>query len=157
MSSLVLRTAARGLLPLLVLFSVFLLIRGHHAPGGGFSGGLVAAGALTLYSFAFDSRSVLIAIRVHPLLIAGAGLTLAGASGALGAVLGRPYLTAVWGYLPLPGGAVELGTPLVFDAGVYLAVIGATLTMLLALHQEQTRNEGPRYTRRGAARRRAGE
>jgi multicomponent Na+:H+ antiporter subunit B len=130
-------TAARLLLPLLLLFSVFLLLRGHHEPGGGFAGGLVAAAAFIVYGLTTDVVSARRVLRVRPRDLIGAGLLLALGSGLVPVVSGAPFLTGRWAELPLGvGGRVEIGTPLVFDAGIYLAVIGVTLTIMLALAEE---------------------
>ena len=137
MSSLILSTAARLLLPLLLLFSVFLLLRGHHEPGGGFAGGLVAAAAFSLLMVAFDVPTARRSLGLDPRTLIGIGLVIALASGMVGPLTGRPFLTGVWGYLPLPGGAVDLGTPLLFDVGVYLVVVGTALTIILALGEEE--------------------
>ena len=137
MRSLILQTATRFLITLLLLFSLFLLVRGHHLPGGGFAGGLVAAGAFGLHSLAFDERETRRLLRVDPVILTAAGLVVALVSGLPGLLSGQPYLTARWGYLPLPGALrVELGTPLLFDLGVYFAVLGTTLTIILALEEE---------------------
>ena len=132
--SVIVSTTARFLLPLLLLFSLSLLVRGHDGPGGGFAGGLVAATAFALYLFAGDVRSDPRLLRVEPRVVTGAGLLLAAASGAAPLVAGRPFLTGAWTALRLPLlGEVALGTPLVFDAGVYLVVAGVTLTIIFAL------------------------
>ena len=132
--TIILRTAARQLLPLLVLFSVFLLLRGHNAPGGGFVGGLVAAAAFTLYALAFGPAAARAALRAEPRSLVVAGLLVAGAAGAAGPLYGRPFLTGLWAELTLPlFGTLYLGTPLLFDLGVYLVVLGVTLTILLTL------------------------
>jgi multicomponent Na+:H+ antiporter subunit B len=135
-SSLLLQTATRFLQPLLLVFSVLLLLRGHDEPGGGFVGGLTAAGAFALNAIAYGVPAARRALRADPRTLAGAGLVLATASGALSLALGRPFLTGVWVALPLPGGRLELGTPLLFDAGVYLVVLGAALTIILVLGEE---------------------
>jgi multicomponent Na+:H+ antiporter subunit B len=136
MTSIILRTATRFLMTLLLLFSVFLLLRGHNEPGGGFVGGLVAAAAYILHALAFDVSSTLAALRVSPRALMGTGLLLAAGSGLLPVLLGRPFLTALWGDV-LPGaGVLELGTPLIFDTGVYIAVLGVALTIMLALAEE---------------------
>ena len=132
MRSLILATATRYILPLLLLFSVFLLVRGHNDPGGGFVGGLVAASAFALYAVAFDVESARRALGVDPRTVIGLGLLTATASGLVGLVGGRPLLTGAWSEraLPLVG---HFGTPVLFDVGVYLVVIGATLTIIFAL------------------------
>ncbi|HUE72388.1 MAG TPA: Na+/H+ antiporter subunit B [Pirellulaceae bacterium] len=140
MSSLILRTATRFMLPLLLLFSVFLLFRGHNEPGGGFAGGLVAASAFALYALAFGVPSARQSLRVDPRSLIGTGLLAAVGSGLLSLVLGKPFLAHrdLWTIVTLPGfGTLHLGTPLVFDAGVYLVVLGVTLTIILPLAEEQ--------------------
>jgi multicomponent Na+:H+ antiporter subunit B len=134
MDSLILRSAARLLLPLLLLFSIFLLLRGHNEPGGGFSGGLVAAAAFALLTIATDVPTTRRTLRMSPRIFIGAGLLVAVASGAIGLIGGGAFLTGLWAELPLPGGAtLAVGTPLLFDVGVYLVVIGVVLTIVLSL------------------------
>ncbi len=137
MTSLVLRTATRFLITLLLLFSVFLLLRGHNEPGGGFVGGLVAASAFALYSIAYDVRSTRRVLHIDPRTCIAIGLLVAVASALLPVFAGRPFLTGLWGYLGLPGrAALDVGTPLLFDIGVYLVVMGMTLTVILSLSEE---------------------
>ena len=136
MTSLLLRTAARLLMPLLLLFAVFLLLRGHNEPGGGFVAGLVVAMALVLHAGAFGvpaSRRVLI---VDPSRLLGGGLLVALASGLPAALLGRPFMSAVWTTVPMSGTAVDIGTPLLFDLGVCLVVIGFVLTIVFTLAED---------------------
>jgi multicomponent Na+:H+ antiporter subunit B len=137
MNSLILSSAARLLLPLLLLFSVFLLLRGHHEPGGGFAGGLVAAAGFSLLLIAFDVPTARRALGLDPRTLIGIGLVVALVSGLFGPLTGRPFLTGVWAYLPMPGGALDLGTPLLFDVGVYLVVVGTALTVILTLAEEE--------------------
>ena len=125
------------MLPVLLLFSLLLVWRGHNEPGGGFSGGLVAAAAFALYSIAGDAAATRQLLRFDPHVFVGSGLLLAIASAVFPLLLGLPFLTARWFELNLGGlGAIKLGTPLVFDVGVYLVVIGVTLTILLNLEEE---------------------
>jgi multicomponent Na+:H+ antiporter subunit B len=136
MISLILRTATRFLLPVLLLFSLFLLLRGHHEPGGGFAGGLVAAAAFALHLVAYDAAATRQVLRLQPQILIGTGLLLAAGSSTLALLSGQSFMTGQWGYLHLPGpGIVALGTPLVFDSGVYLVVMGVTLLMLLSLSE----------------------
>lgn len=135
MPSLILSTAARYLLPLLVLFSVFLLLRGHDEPGGGFVGGLVGASAFVLVGIADGIDQARRLLRLDPRSVVAAGLLVAVASGLPGVLLGRPPLTGWWVTLPVPGGA-KVGTPLLFDVAVYLVVLGAVLTIVFTLMEE---------------------
>jgi multicomponent Na+:H+ antiporter subunit B len=137
MNSLILRTATRFMLPLLLLFSVFLLLRGHNEPGGGFSGGLVAASAFALYSIAFGVPATRYAVGVDLHVLVGSGLLLALGSGCASLLVGQPLMTGLWTKWDVPGiGLLHVGTPLLFDIGVYLVVVGVTLSILLPLAEE---------------------
>lgn len=133
-TSLILQTAAQLLLPLLLLLSVVLLLRGHHEPGGGFIGGLVAAAAITLQLFASDMKSARSVLRIDPRSLMGVGLLVALLAALIGPITGGSLFAGRWVDLWLPLlGEVHLGTPLLFDLGVYLVVIGAVLTFVLTL------------------------
>jgi multicomponent Na+:H+ antiporter subunit B len=137
MSSLVLRVSTRFMLPLLLLFSVFLLLRGHNEPGGGFSGGLVASSAFVLYGFAFGVPEARRVLTLEPHTLLGVGLLIAVGSGSAGLLGGRPLMTGLWVQPALPGlGRLDLGTPLLFDVGVYLVVVGVVLMIILPLVEE---------------------
>ncbi len=90
MNTLIFRTVAPFLTALMILFSVFVLLRGHNEPGGGFIGGLIAASAFAIYGIAYGVAAVRRAIIVHPMSIAGAGLLLATVSGLISAFAGCP-------------------------------------------------------------------
>jgi multicomponent Na+:H+ antiporter subunit B len=136
-SSVILRMTARVLLPLLLLFSLFLFVRGHNEPGGGFVGGLVAASAWVLYAIAYSAGEARRALHVDPVMLIGVGLLLALATGLLGLLEAGAFLTALWVKVFVPGvGIVDLGTPVLFDLGVYLVVMGVVLTMILSLAEE---------------------
>lgn len=149
--SLILATAARLVLPLLLLFSVFILIRGHDAPGGGFAGGLVAAIGFTLLAISEDVESARRALRVSTRSLIGVGLLLAAVSGIVGLVVGGAFLEAIFFDLPLlAGGRIELSTVFFFDVGVYLTVIGVALTIVFTL-SEAVAEERDAEVRRGNA------
>ena len=132
--SLILRTATHFLLPLQLLFSVFLLLRGHNEPGGGFIAGLVAAGAIALYLIAFNAERTKELLHFSPHDLFGMGLLLACLAGIPPLFLGKPFFTALWWRPEIPFfGEVALSTPLLFDIGVYLTVIGSVLAIVLAL------------------------
>ena len=137
MTSLILRTTARYLTPLLLIFSVFLFWRGHNQPGGGFAGGLVAAVPFAIFSIAFGAAEARRVLHVEPHVLIATGLLTALASGVLSLISADPFLTSSWGSLRLPGfPSIDLGTPLLFDLGVYLTVIGVTLSIILTLMEE---------------------
>lgn len=136
MSSLILKTATRLLVGLILTFAVYLLLRGHNAPGGGFSAALVAGTGFALFAIAEGPAVVRRALRMQPLQIAMCGLGLAILSGLAGPMTGRPFLTGIW-WIWQPGRPYEvaIGTPLFFDFGVFFAVLGTLLTLILALEE----------------------
>jgi multisubunit Na+/H+ antiporter MnhB subunit len=136
MQSLILRTATRLLASLILVFSVYLLFRGHNSPGGGFSGALVAGTGFALYTIAEGAASVRRAIRIDPRQLIVFGMGLAILSGLAAAFLGEPFLTGLWwSVAELPDYKLVLGTPFFFDVGVYAIVLGTILTLILALEE----------------------
>ncbi|OEE32645.1 Na+/H+ antiporter subunit B [Vibrio genomosp. F10] len=136
-TSLILQVVARFLLPMLLLFSVFLLLRGHNEPGGGFIAGLVASAAFALHFFAFDATQTRKLIGIDSSYLMGGGLLISLLSGFTGFLMsGRAYLSAVWWDVYVPGiGELKISTPLIFDVGVYLVVTGMVTTLLFSLAQ----------------------
>ncbi|HNS71902.1 MAG TPA: Na+/H+ antiporter subunit B [bacterium] len=135
MVSVILATASRYLLPLMLIFSFFLLLRGHNEPGGGFVGGLVAAAAYALYFIANGIAEAQKALRTEPIRLIAAGL-LTALSSALPALLaGKPFMTGLWWNTNLPV-IGKVGTPLLFDTGVFLLVLGIALKIIFALAEE---------------------
>ncbi len=139
MNSRILQTAAVFLLPLLLLYSVLVLGRGHNLPGGGFTGGLIAAAAMALYAVAYNVALAKKLLRIDPHLVIAGGLLLAAGSGLAATVLQRPFLTGLWGSVTVGvRKEIYLGTPLLFDVGVYLVVIGVTDLIIFSLKEEET-------------------
>ncbi len=135
MTSFILRAATGYLMPLLLLLSVFMLLRGHNEPGGGFIGGLLAAAAFAFHALAWGPRATLELLRADPRTIIAAGLAAALLAGVVAAAAGEPFLTAHWLPIALPG-VGKVGTPLLFDVGVYLVVVGTTTLILLTLGED---------------------
>ena len=136
MPSLILKTATRLLVGLILTFSVYLLMRGHNAPGGGFAAALVAGTGFALFAIAEGPTVVRGAIRITPQTIVMSGLSLALASGLAALVVDQPFFTGIWwirqnGQTP----SLAIGSPLFFDVGVFLAVLGTILTLILALEE----------------------
>lgn len=141
MQSLILRSAGHFLLPLLLLFSFFLLLRGHDEPGGGFIGGLVASAAIALYQFSMDVRSARRVLRIDPRYYIAWGLLMAVSSGIIGFLNGQSFFKAQWYYLDIKGlGEIKLSTVLLFDIGVYFLVIGTVLTIVFSLAEAEAEN-----------------
>jgi len=125
---------ARLLLPLAVLVSLYLFLRGHNEPGGGFIAGLVLALALILQYVANGQRWIEQRLRTDFRAWIGAGLLIAGGAGIGSWFLGAPFLTSTYAYWSLPViGAVPLASAVVFDLGVYLTVVGATMLALVSI------------------------
>lgn len=133
--SLILTTATRFLLPLLVLFSIFVLLRGHNEPGGGFVGGLIASSAFALYALAFNVNSARRVLPSSPGLLFTIGLTLAVFSGFAGLLTGQEFMKGLWSAREVPV-IGKIGTPLFFDIGVYLVVLGVVLTIVFTFFDD---------------------
>jgi multicomponent Na+:H+ antiporter subunit B len=138
MDSILLRTGARVIVPIQLVFSLFLLVRGHNEPGGGFIGGLLAAGAIILYGIANGMPAARRKLRVQPQTLIGIGVIAATLSGVFALVAGRPFMTGLWGgSMPtLLAGTLKFGTPLLFDVGVYFVVIGVAVLMIFSVAEE---------------------
>ena len=133
MKTIILRTASDYLLPLLLLFSIFILLSGHYLPGGGFVGGLIASIAFVLHAFANGLENTKNLLRLHPGYLMPLGLlvaTLAGLSPIF--VENLPFMTGIWFQEPLPVIGM-IGSALFFDIGVYLVVIGVSLTIIFTI------------------------
>lgn len=128
-------TAAAGPLYLLILAaSIWVLLRGHNEPGGGFIGGLIAVSASILWAVAHGSDAAARRLPLgDPLQLAAFGVLLAALSGVPALFLGDDYLTHLWATLPLLVTELKISTVLIFDIGVYLCVWGALAGYALAL------------------------
>lgn len=136
--SLIIRTATTIMVPLLLLFSILLLLRGHDEPGGGFIAGLVAASAFSMYLFAYDADATKKFLKINSKILMGLGLTLAMLAGFISLAFDQAFLSAQWLYLQVGGiGTLKLSTPLLFDIGVYLVVLGTVTTIIIALAKSE--------------------
>lgn len=136
-TSLILRVGSRYLIGLLLIFSVYMLLRGHNAPGGGFIGGLTGATGFILYAFAAGTGAARAALRLQPQGIAVAGLAIALLAGLSAGLAGQDFFTGQWPFLGSAPGekGLPLSSVLAFDIGVYLVVFGAVLTLVFALEE----------------------
>lgn len=140
----------RLLLPIAGLISIYFLIRGHNLPGGGFVGGLIMATAIVLQYMMGGIIWVEARPRIHPQYWISLGLLAAGSAAMMVWWAGKPFLSSVSLDLHLPLiGAIHLSSVLLFDIGVYMLVIGATVLILVALahqslrlHRKPARNAG---------------
>ncbi len=123
---------------IMLLLSVLLLLHGHNEPGGGFVGGLLAATAFILHALARNVASARRAVRIPPETMIALGLATSLLSGMISVWFGRPFLTGEWGTVALPlVGEVKVGTPLVFDLGVYLVVAGVVLSITFSMLEKR--------------------
>ena len=180
MRTIILSTAIRLLTPVFLIFSVYILFRGHNHPGGGFIGGLIGSIAFVFHVLAHGANATArvffsltlfhhprqeghsrtryflqimnanlrgrrkgykenhwnhVFVRVRPVYLIGLGLLLAVSSGIIGLLAGQAFMSGLWldMHLPVIG---SLGTPLMFDAGVYLLVMGMVLKMIFTMSKE---------------------
>lgn len=139
--SLILERSARLLVPPILVASLYLLFAGHNAPGGGFVGGLTAGLAIALAAAAEGTHGIRRTTLVAPTTLLGAGLVVAGMTGALGWVLGSGFLDAGARTFDFPVlGEVKVTSALAFDIGVFCVVAGMVAIVLEAL--DSTEEDG---------------
>ena len=132
MRSLILSAVARIFFAIMIAGSLWVLLRGHNEPGGGFIGGLVGAAGFATLALAAGVEAARRTLMLHPVVVMGLGLVLAFVSGVPGILTDGSFLTHQWGSLA----GVKLGTTIVFDLGVYLVVVGGVLSFMFRLYEE---------------------
>ena len=122
----ILRTVSGFLLPFLILFSLFLLVRGHTSPGGGFIAGVMGGLSLALFAITFGyGRSP------RPVYLIASGLFISALTGVVSMILGFPFLKSKVLHAEMPFfGAIHIPTSLFFDIGIAIAVVGAILLII---------------------------
>ena len=141
------------LFPVIIVIAIYLLVRGHDLPGGGFAGGVTLSIAFILQYMAGGTRWVEERLRILPLMWIGTGLAVALLAGMGSWVFGYPFLTTYFQYADIPWiGRVPLATAFIFDIGVFLLVVGATVLILIPLaHQSVRAPRTPRGARKKPA------
>ncbi len=130
----ILRTVSQSLLPLALLVSAYIFLRGHNMPGGGFIAGLITAVAIILQYIAHGVDWIKPRLKVNYQWSIAIGVLIAAATGAGSWVFGKPFLTSWFDYFHLPWiGKFELASAILFDLGVYITVVAATLLILANL------------------------
>jgi multicomponent K+:H+ antiporter subunit A len=133
-------TIGRMLMAIAGLVSVYFLLRGHNAPGGGFVGGLVMATGIIIQYMTSGVLWVEPRLRVHPHYWIALGLLAAGVAGIIARFIAAPFLTSVEWNIALPAlGTLHVSTVLLFDIGVYMVVVGASVLMLIAIAHQSLR------------------
>ena len=142
--SVILTETVNGLTPVLVLFSIFLTLRGHNAPGGGFAGGLVMGAAVVLRYLAAGPRG-LRSLRIDPIVLIGAGLLIAVSVGLTSLVVDGSFLeSAIWKFdVPIIGD-VKIVSSSLFDIGVHVLVVGVVMAVVVALAEADDEMQGRR-------------
>lgn len=133
MNTIIFRTMAPLIVAIMLVFAIYVCLRGHNEPGGGFIGGLIAASAIAILGMAKGAPATRRSLRADPLAIAGFGVFISGLSGLASLFTGSPFMTSIWLYLELGQTTVPLSTPMVFDIGVFLVVFGTISAIALGL------------------------
>lgn len=134
----ILQTVTKVVTFIILAFSIFIFFSGHNEPGGGFIGGLMTSAALVLLLLAYDLETVKKMIPIDFKTLIPIGLTFAVLTGVGSFLFDVPFLTHAFGYFNLPLlGKTELATAVIFDTGVYLVVIGITLTIIQTIGEDE--------------------
>lgn len=134
----ILQTSTKLLSFIIIIFSIYVMLAGHNNPGGGFIGGLMTAAGFVLLGLAFDIDTVRKTLPIDFKLFIAIGLLLSILTGMGSFVFGVEFLSHSFGYFWLPLlGETELATALFFDIGVYLVVVGATLSIIFTIGEDQ--------------------
>lgn len=137
MISVLLQTAVPYILFLQGILSIFFILRGHNLPGGGFIAGLLMAAGFVLYSIAYDVDKAREKLKIKPETLLWGGLTLALFSSLISTVFNIPFMTSLWMIEIDPPGfdKISIGTPFLFDVGIFSAVTGMTLLVVFRLFE----------------------
>ncbi len=141
MSTLIFRNAAKVLVPLSLLFAMFIYFKGHQSPGGGFVAGLVAAVALIVHRMSYGARSMNRMLPFPERSFIAIGLFLALSTAVVPLLFDQPFLTSYHGSIALPGNngrayTIEWASVMVFDLGVFMVVTGVVVGMINTLSEE---------------------
>ena len=142
--SVVLTATVNGITPILLLFSIFLTLRGHNAPGGGFSGGLVMGSAVILRFLASGPAGIR-SLRIDPIALMGGGLALAVGVGLTSLVVDESFLeSAIWKTKLAVVGEIKIVSSSLFDIGVHILVVGVVMAVLVAFAEADDEMRGRR-------------
>ncbi|MBS7345449.1 MAG: Na(+)/H(+) antiporter subunit B [Caryophanon sp.] len=134
----ILQFTAKLVFFIIFLFSVHIFMAGHYTPGGGFVGGLLAASAIVLLILAFDLKTVQAGFPINYRIMTAIGLVLALGTAAFPMFDGKPFFTHYFDYFDLPFfGKTSLHTAMLFDAGVFLVVVGVTMTIIQSIGEDE--------------------
>ncbi|HSH50252.1 MAG TPA: MnhB domain-containing protein [Bacteroidales bacterium] len=118
----------------MVIYSFYLLLRGHNNPGGGFIAGIIASTGFIFFAIIHGTKNLQKIIKFRPQLFIASGLSLVFIAAFLPIIISKEILTGLWLHINIPIlGMLHFGTPLIFDTGVFLAVIGVILTIVISI------------------------
>ena len=137
-NDIILQTVTKFTLFVIILFSIHLFFAGHYYPGGGFIGGLMTSGAIVLLLLAFDIKTVKAILPIDYIKVIAVGLLFSTGTGVGGLFFDAPFLTHAFTYVDLPLlGKTSLHTAVLFDTGVFLVVIGVTMTIIQTIGESE--------------------
>ena len=133
-----LQTATKVVTFIILMFAVHIFFAGHYTPGGGFVGGLLTTSAIVLLMLAFDIETVKKILPINYVTMTAIGLLLALATAAASIIFDVPFFTHAYDYFDLPlFGNTSLHSAMLFDAGVYLVVVGVTMTIIQTIGEDE--------------------
>lgn len=133
-----LQTATKVVIFIILLFAVHIFFAGHYTPGGGFVGGLLTASAIVLLMLAFDLDTVKKILPVNYVIMTAVGLLIAVGTASASIVFDVPFFTHAFDYFDLPlFGKTSLHSAALFDLGVYLVVVGVTMTIIQTIGEDE--------------------
>ncbi|ANU16757.1 Na(+)/H(+) antiporter subunit B [Planococcus maritimus] len=133
-----LQTATKVVTFIILMFAVHIFFAGHYTPGGGFVGGLLTASAIVLLMLAFDLPTVKKIVPINYVVLTAVGLLIAIATASASIVFDVPFFTHAYDYFDLPlFGKTSLHSAMLFDLGVYLVVVGVTMTIIQTIGEDE--------------------
>lgn len=137
-NNLILQFTSKIVFFMIFFFSVHIFFAGHYTPGGGFVGGLLMSSAIVLLVIAFDLKTVQTILPINYTYMTAIGLLIAVATAAFPMFVGKPFFTHFFDYFNLPIiGKTSLHTAALFDLGVYLVVVGVTMTIIQTIGEDE--------------------
>lgn len=132
----ILKTVVKAVVLIILTFSIYLFLSGHHTPGGGFIGGLVMASAFVLLFLTYDVETVSEGIPISFKKLSGIGVLISTGSAIVPVLFGQPFLNQSYGYFDLPiFGETGLSTVTIFEAGIALTVVGVVVNIILSISE----------------------
>lgn len=133
-----LQTATKVVTFIILMFAVHIFFAGHYTPGGGFVGGLLTTSAIVLLMLAFDIPTVKKVLPINYVVLTAVGLLVAIATASASIIFDVPFFTHAYDYFDLPlFGETSLHSALLFDIGVYLVVVGVTMTIIQTIGEDE--------------------